>query len=248
MYNNSGTSQQSSWMVADGGSHIERILASIDACDTSAISTEDHRVANDHVRQGKLLSSSNVREACEHFVAALARNPHDIEALCGFANILLDSADVNSAVHVLRRAVRIAPGSGLVHFYLGSALYRQYDLSGALSEFQAVVECEPDSRAGAIARSYARSFLDADRSHWPGLPPQAIARLEKRTWNNHVHLKSCQTICIICLDEFIEGNDLRVLRCGHVFHTSCVDQWLSCHRTCPVCKCAQCLFPTAGGI
>ncbi|KAK8040083.1 ring finger domain-containing protein [Apiospora rasikravindrae] len=43
------------------------------------------------------------------------------------------------------------------------------------------------------------------------------------------------TSCTICTDDFVEGVDVRKLSCGHLFHPTCVDQWLAeFAATCPV--------------
>ena len=42
--------------------------------------------------------------------------------------------------------------------------------------------------------------------------------------------------CTICLCEFDDGEDVRRLPCMHLFHVSCVDQWLSLNKRCPICR------------
>lgn len=43
--------------------------------------------------------------------------------------------------------------------------------------------------------------------------------------------------CAVCLAEFQEGDELRVLpKCSHAFHVPCIDTWLSSHTTCPLCR------------
>lgn len=41
--------------------------------------------------------------------------------------------------------------------------------------------------------------------------------------------------CPICTDDFIKGQDLRVLPCNHQFHPECIDPWLiNVSGTCPL--------------
>lgn len=50
--------------------------------------------------------------------------------------------------------------------------------------------------------------------------------------------KGCnEWACAICLGEFTENDDLRVLpECAHPFHVHCIDKWLFSHPNCPLCR------------
>ncbi|XP_019453130.1 PREDICTED: uncharacterized protein LOC109354829 isoform X1 [Lupinus angustifolius] len=43
--------------------------------------------------------------------------------------------------------------------------------------------------------------------------------------------------CYICLAEYEEGDQIRVLPCNHEYHMICVDKWLKeIHGVCPLCR------------
>ncbi|XP_031482365.1 RING-H2 finger protein ATL57-like [Nymphaea colorata] len=43
--------------------------------------------------------------------------------------------------------------------------------------------------------------------------------------------------CAVCLCEFDQGEMVKVLPvCGHLFHADCVDTWLLCRTSCPLCR------------
>ena len=42
--------------------------------------------------------------------------------------------------------------------------------------------------------------------------------------------------CSVCIGDFEEGEMLRRLPCLHVYHQSCIDQWMTQHNTCPNCR------------
>ena len=44
-----------------------------------------------------------------------------------------------------------------------------------------------------------------------------------------------QDECILCLENYLPGDQLRVLGCSHAFHASCIDDWLHRSRSCPIC-------------
>ena len=42
--------------------------------------------------------------------------------------------------------------------------------------------------------------------------------------------------CVICLEDFKNGDNATVLPCIHIFHTECVKNWLKTQNCCPICK------------
>jgi hypothetical protein len=54
---------------------------------------------------------------------------------------------------------------------------------------------------------------------------------------NDLEEKEKYTECSICLSEFNEETELRLLKCDHGFHKICIDEWLiKYNNNCPVCR------------
>ncbi|XP_019077610.1 E3 ubiquitin-protein ligase At4g11680-like [Vitis vinifera] len=43
-------------------------------------------------------------------------------------------------------------------------------------------------------------------------------------------------VCCICLEKYVDNDELRELPCGHFFHKECVDEWLKINARCPLCQ------------
>ncbi|XP_053130544.1 E3 ubiquitin-protein ligase RNF43 [Hemicordylus capensis] len=74
---------------------------------------------------------------------------------------------------------------------------------------------------------------------------QAISQLATRRYRapprrqtptgDSVSTCSSAPVCAICLEEFSDGQELRIITCAHEFHRECVDLWLRQNQTCPLC-------------
>ena len=43
-------------------------------------------------------------------------------------------------------------------------------------------------------------------------------------------------MCTICLEEFIQQENVIILKCTHVFHEECINEWLEKKPSCPNCN------------
>ena len=48
--------------------------------------------------------------------------------------------------------------------------------------------------------------------------------------------KDIDESCVICMDEYKDGDKLYVLGCNHEYHRDCVKDWLVKQRNCPLCR------------
>ncbi|EEY65163.1 RING Finger Ubiquitin ligase, putative [Phytophthora infestans T30-4] len=84
-----------------------------------------------------------------------------------------------------------------------------------------------------------------DTESWDGLPYPQIIALPTFNYQVREHVEKNQTeeggevnntVCAVCCDEFEAEEEVRALPCLHFYHRECIDQWLMCHRQCPICK------------
>ncbi|XP_078151077.1 putative E3 ubiquitin-protein ligase HIP1 isoform X2 [Carex rostrata] len=71
-----------------------------------------------------------------------------------------------------------------------------------------------------------------------GLTEESVAKRLKQhkysSLNRHISME--EEPCCICQEEYVEGDELGRLDCGHDFHSSCIKQWLTHKNLCPICK------------
>ncbi|EXJ58727.1 hypothetical protein A1O7_06156 [Cladophialophora yegresii CBS 114405] len=120
------------------------------------------------------------------------------------------------------------------------------------------------AQCGANDDDNSDSESDVSESAWRGedssLPAPVVAskhrkRLKKldqvapaqslqhwRAEKSVEHIQTFATVslnlsCAICLDSLEENDQIRELRCGHVYHAKCLSLWVERgHHDCPLCK------------
>ncbi|KAJ0715814.1 putative transcription factor C2H2 family [Helianthus annuus] len=68
-----------------------------------------------------------------------------------------------------------------------------------------------------------------------GLKKSVVSQISTRVLGSEV--KIYVTECTICLEDFVDGQNVRVLpHCSHEFHVGCIDKWFESHSSCPNCR------------
>jgi hypothetical protein len=65
-------------------------------------------------------------------------------------------------------------------------------------------------------------------------PNLILKKIPSKKYSN-INTKYSDT-CSICMDHFSDKDDVRILRCYHVYHMDCIDLWLYKNISCPVCR------------
>ncbi len=57
-------------------------------------------------------------------------------------------------------------------------------------------------------------------------------------WDDAQKGEDTDLTCAICLCDYEDGDELRVIECpaGHHFHKACLDDWLVVNGSCPKCR------------
>ncbi|XP_057501533.1 E3 ubiquitin-protein ligase MBR1-like isoform X2 [Actinidia eriantha] len=71
-----------------------------------------------------------------------------------------------------------------------------------------------------------------------GLSEEAILGAMKRVMHGSMKLGPPveDELCCICQEDYVDGDELGKLDCGHEFHFNCIKKWLMQKNTCPICK------------
>ena len=100
------------------------------------------------------------------------------------------------------------------------------------------MRCKPEEfeEGRAITNNMGMNLQSTDRG-------ASLANIQKfpKFYYTPAHLRVMEDIgqsetCTICLGDYEDDEQLRLLPCGHCFHAECVDAWLQINRICPMCK------------
>ena len=73
----------------------------------------------------------------------------------------------------------------------------------------------------------------AERNRPPAASRETIASLPRTPFQKEGSLADD---CAVCQENYTEGEEIIHLPCKHIFHPSCILNWLELNGTCPVCR------------
>ncbi len=54
--------------------------------------------------------------------------------------------------------------------------------------------------------------------------------------NSEIIIEKDKAMCAICIDDYENGDKLKLMDCKHHYHAICIDRWLARRAVCPMCK------------
>lgn len=135
---------------------------------------------------------------------------------------------------------------------VGESSTSPVDTSAVLKEVlgSSATNAETSSSAPALAKEISAS-VPAEISASESKRLSDISDIDKQKdpdgddeEEEHIHtavpdelLNTTGDTCAICIDVIDDDDEIRGLSCGHAFHVSCLDPWLTSRRACcPLCK------------
>lgn len=96
----------------------------------------------------------------------------------------------------------------------------------------------PDTTEAEVVSSDVEEQVAADEEQPPMNAQESIEGGPPVNGEEEENFKTSCTTCSICIDDFEEGERIRLLpRCRHAFHTDCIMPWLTERQgSCPLCK------------
>jgi len=141
-------------------------------------------------------------------------------------------ADFAYGIEILTHCVHRGHGDGIALLEETLELVAaRYDTP---EQFRARIQrgvTEEDELCIAIDMALGALALYAEEQQ-QGLSEEAIDALPSETLDKRV--SNCR--CCICLADFEKDEEIRKLGCNHMFHKTCVDEWLRRNHSCPLCK------------
>jgi len=87
---------------------------------------------------------------------------------------------------------------------------------------------EIDNGAANVLSKFSRTItFEASRG-----VESSVSSLTGPDAEGHTHTERCA----VCIADYVDGESIVELVCGHLFHQECIKEWLAKHKECPLCR------------
>ena len=95
----------------------------------------------------------------------------------------------------------------------------------------------PEIPIPSIGQNFLSNLLNS-RGRYPVATGVTLNEIRTNTELHAINNESdSEETCSICRGDYSDNNIVRMINvCDHQFHSSCLDNWLSRNRTCPLCR------------
>ena len=96
----------------------------------------------------------------------------------------------------------------------------------------------PMGNYGGMTQNEYNDFIDRMIHYHRDNPTDAtvVSELPETKIDDIKKLDNDKKNCVICMEDFKNGDKSTNLPCLHMFHTDCIQNWLKKQNTCPICK------------
>jgi len=98
------------------------------------------------------------------------------------------------------------------------------------------VDSNDDASVGEVSIEMKNLSSVEQSTNGATAPVQATSMRQLNETNEMFHPgEDYDDICVVCQDDFRDGQNVKILPCNHFFHVECIDKWLERTLACPIC-------------
>lgn len=92
------------------------------------------------------------------------------------------------------------------------------------------------NNANYINMTSNRLYIPLEPLFYPPLQKTSNVSVKNLLENTKLIINKELDYCSICINDIDINNIIRVLKCKHQFHQTCIDTWLIHNNICPLCR------------
>lgn len=127
-----------------------------------------------------------------------------------------------------------------------SSKFIQTDIVPEIMSFARETSKEPCNMGRQVIKMMIQvvHMVNIDTLNFKPACSSSVQDLKRTTWGGGKKrrlmkdglMSSGKEQCTICLDEFLRGDEVASMPCGHVYHDTCLVKWLKTSHFCPLCR------------